>query len=56
MSPEMTRDHGDVVVARERLAELREELRGRLDPRRVVLVQDEDAAPGSGHGKASYKL
>ncbi len=37
------RDHVDVVVARERLAELRQQVRGRLDSRPVVLVEDEQA-------------
>ena len=36
-------DDLDLVVLRERLAELRQEVRGRLDTRPVVLVQDEDA-------------
>jgi hypothetical protein len=39
---EMPGDDGDVVVAGQRLAELREQLRGRLDAGPVVLVQDED--------------
>ena len=38
-----SRDHGHVVVGRERLAELREQVRGRLDPRPVVLIEDEQA-------------
>ena len=47
-------DDLDLVVLRERLAELRQEVRGRLDTRPVVLVQDEDAlafaAPATGSG------
>ena len=39
---EPSRDHGDVVVARELLAELRQQVRGRLDARVVVLVKDEE--------------
>ena len=40
---EHARDDLDVVVLREGLAELRQEVRGRLDARPVVLVQDEDS-------------
>ena len=38
----------DVVVLRERLAELREQVRGRLDAGPVVLIQDENSTPGHG--------
>ena len=49
---EVPGDDRDVVVVGERLAELREELRGRLDPRPVVLVEDEDPRPGArGHDR-----
>ena len=45
-------DDGHVVVDRERLAELREKLRRRLDPRPVVLVEDEDPRAGlRGHDR-----
>ena len=51
---EVPRDDGDVVVERERLAELGEELRRRLDARPVVLVEHED--PGArGHSTAHAK-
>ena len=45
------RHHLDVVVDGERLAQLGQEVRGRLDPRPVVLVEDDDsrAAAGLGH-------
>ena len=39
---EMARDDRHVVVLREGLAQLRQELCGRLDARPVVLVEDED--------------
>ena len=46
------RDHGHVVLVRERLAELGEQVRRRLDAGPVVLVEDEQvrAAAASGHG------
>ena len=43
---QMAGDDRDVVVARERLAELGEQLGGRLDPGPVVLVEDEDPRRG----------
>ena len=53
VAAEVAGHHGHVVVARERLAELREQLRRRLDSGPVVLVEDED--PGArrrGHSTA----
>ena len=44
---EMTGDDGDVVVAGQRLAQLREQLRRRLDAGPVVLVEDEDPRAGA---------
>ena len=52
------RDDLDLVVLGERLAELGEEVRGRLDAGPVVLVQDEDARRGCRpwtRGKASFR-
>ena len=46
-------DHGDVVVGGERLAELGEQVGGRLDTGPVVLVEDEKALPG--HGKQAIR-
>ena len=48
-----TGHHLDVVVLRERLAQLGEEVRRRLDARPVVLVQDEDARASAGVGHRS---
>jgi hypothetical protein len=48
VSAEDSRDDLDVVVLCERLAELREEVRGRLDAGPVVLIQDENSTPGHG--------
>ena len=45
-------DHGHVVVGGERLAELGQEVGGRLDAGPVVLVQDENALPA--HGRTGY--
>ena len=41
MALQATRDHGDLEVRCERLAELRQELRRGLDPRPVVLVENQ---------------
>ena len=52
VAAQLARDDGHVVLPGELLAELREQLRGRLDPRPVVLVQHEDLRPGDpGHGR-----
>ena len=50
MTLDAARHDGDVVVGGERLTELGEELRGRLDARPVVLVEDEDPAASLRHG------
>jgi hypothetical protein len=44
-------DHGDVVISRELLAELGEQVGSRLDSRVVVLIEDEQARTGSWRGQ-----
>ena len=48
MAVEDAREDTDVVVARESLAELGQELGGGLDAGPVVLVDDEEARPFGG--------
>jgi hypothetical protein len=49
LAVQVARDDGHVVLVRERLAELGEELRGRLDARPVVLVEHKEPGTRRAH-------